>query len=88
MGIKKKNREEGAISTAAMPDIIFMLLIFFMVSTVIRNERGLPVRIPAAVNAKKIEGKRNFSYCYVDTKERISVDDKLLSPKELSLIHI
>ena len=84
MGIKKKERESAPISTASMPDIIFMLLIFFMVTTVFREFRGLPVRIPAAVNSKKIEGKRNISYCFADANERISVDDKLLSSKDLA----
>lgn len=83
MSIKKKKFQAGAISTASMPDIIFMLLIFFMVTTVIREYRGLPVRIPEAENSQKIEGKRNFTHCFVDMNERISVDDKLLTPKEL-----
>lgn len=80
----KKKAESGQISTASMPDIIFMLLIFFMVSTVFREFRGIPVKIPSAVNASKIEGKRNITYCYIDVNKRISVDDKLVTTKELS----
>jgi biopolymer transport protein ExbD len=83
---KKKKPEQGKISTASMPDIIFMLLIFFMVSTVFREFRGIPVRIPSAENAQKIDGKRNIAYCFVDASERISVDDKLMTPKEVTSI--
>ncbi len=82
----KKKPEQGKISTASMPDIIFMLLIFFMVSTVFREYRGIPVKIPSTVNAQKIEGKRNIAYCYIDVSERISVDDKLMTPKEVTSI--
>ncbi len=83
---KKKDKPQEAISTASMPDIIFMLLIFFMVSTVFREFKGIPVRIPAAENSKKIEGKRNISYCYLDLQGRISVDDKLLGLKDLTAL--
>jgi len=68
---KKEKKSMGEISTASMPDIIFMLLIFFMVSTKIVEFRGLPVQIPSAKNAKKIEGKRNISYCWLDVTSRI-----------------
>jgi biopolymer transport protein ExbD len=82
----KKEPDQGKISTASMPDIIFMLLIFFMVSTVFREFRGIPVKIPSTLNAQKIEGKRNIAYCYIDVNDRIMVDDKLLSPKEVTSI--
>lgn len=82
----KKEPVEGKISTASMPDIIFMLLIFFMVSTVFREFRGLPVKIPSSVNAERIEGKRNIAYCFIDVNERISIDDKLMTPKEVTSI--
>ncbi|MFO7810368.1 MAG: biopolymer transporter ExbD [Candidatus Delongbacteria bacterium] len=81
-----KRPDQAKISTASMPDIIFMLLIFFMVSTVFREFRGLPVKIPSAANAERIEGKRNIVYCFIDINERISVDDKLMTPKEVTSI--
>ncbi|MCK4979393.1 MAG: biopolymer transporter ExbD, partial [Candidatus Delongbacteria bacterium] len=84
IGSKNKPKSGQKISTASMPDIIFMLLIFFMVSTVFREFRGIPVKIPSAVNANKIEGKRNITYCYIDANKRISVDDKLINTKELT----
>ena len=82
----KKEPVEGKISTASMPDIIFMLLIFFMVSTVFREFRGLPVKIPSAVNSERIDGKRNIAHCYIDVNDRISIDDKLMTPREVTSI--
>ena len=35
---KKNQKVEPAISTASLPDIVFMLLFFFMVTTVLREQ--------------------------------------------------
>ncbi|HEB83530.1 MAG TPA: biopolymer transporter ExbD, partial [Bacteroidetes bacterium] len=69
-----------------MPDIIFMLLIFFMVVTVFKQFRGLPVLTPAARTTEKLEVKRNVSYLWVDKTGRISVDDKIVSLEEITPI--
>lgn len=61
----KKATSKGpqSISTASLPDIVFMLLFFFMVSTVMR-EQSLKVRItvPEATEIKKLEKKSLVSY--------------------------
>ena len=43
MQLKRKNKEKSEISTSSLPDIIFMLLIFFMVTTVMRELEGLDI---------------------------------------------
>ena len=55
-----------AISTASLPDIVFMLLFFFMVTTVMR-EVSLKVKVspPEATEVKKLEKKSLVSYIYV-----------------------
>ena len=60
---KKKKREMGAISTASLPDIVFMLLFFFMVATVLRTEEEM-VRVirPQASELYKIEKKHLIRY--------------------------
>ncbi len=55
-----------------------------MVATVFKEFRGIPVRIPSAENSMKIEGRRNISYIYVDTNDRISMEDKLLSVSDIT----
>lgn len=62
---KQANTQQG-IPTASLPDIIFMLLIFFMVTTVLR-EQDLLVRtvLPEAEAIDKIEQKRLVSYVYI-----------------------
>ena len=50
---KKKSNDKPEISTASLPDIIFMLLFFFMVVTVMREqELKVTVSVPQAVSAK------------------------------------
>ena len=55
-----------AISTASLPDIVFMLLFFFMVTTNIRDA-SLKVRLltPHATEIQKLEKKSLVSYIYV-----------------------
>jgi biopolymer transport protein ExbD len=63
---KKTAKATQSIPTASLPDIIFMLLIFFMVTTVLR-EVDLQVRtiLPDAEAIEKIEQKRLISYVYI-----------------------
>ena len=57
MNIQKKSKVSTDIPTASMPDIVFMLLLFFMVSTVIRQSAGLPLDLPIAKRIEKLEAK-------------------------------
>lgn len=44
--MKKKGRVDGEIPTSSMADIAFLLLIFFLVTTVFEEEKGLPIVLP------------------------------------------
>jgi biopolymer transport protein ExbD len=82
----KKKKAEGAqkINTSSLPDIIFMLLFFFMVSTVLRETTLIvTVRPPEATEVKKLDKKSLVSYIYVGkpkksvygTESRIQLND-------------
>lgn len=80
----KKSREVGAINTASLPDIIFMLLFFFMVTTVMREVTyKVNIILPKATQVQKLEKKSLVSYIYVGpplnqklgTKTRIQLND-------------
>ncbi|AHW59215.1 Biopolymer transport protein ExbD [Draconibacterium orientale] len=54
------------ISTASLPDIVFMLLFFFMVSTTMREVTlKVKMRIPEATELSKLEKKSLVSYIYI-----------------------
>lgn len=58
----------GAISTASLPDIVFMLLFFFMVATVLRTEEEkVQVTKPEASELYKVEKKHLIRYINIGT---------------------
>ena len=85
---KKKSKAKQSIPTASLPDIIFMLLIFFMVSTVLREvDLKVRVQLPDAEAIQKIEQKRLVSYVYIGPERlegnqlgdsRVQIDDALV----------
>ncbi|MDA3780717.1 MAG: biopolymer transporter ExbD, partial [Bacteroidales bacterium] len=73
---KFKRKGKGglpAISTASLPDIIFMLLFFFMVSTVMRETTlNVNIHVPGATEIKKLEKKSLVSYIYIGMPKNTS----------------
>ena len=65
---KKRGKSSPAINTASLPDIIFMLLFFFMVVTVLRNsELKVNITTPAGSELTKLDKKQLVNYLYVGT---------------------
>jgi biopolymer transport protein ExbD len=63
---KKGNKELPAISTASLPDVIFMILFFFMVSTTMRDQEVLVrYKLPNATEVQKLEKKSLVSYIHI-----------------------
>ncbi|HIA91314.1 MAG TPA: biopolymer transporter ExbD [Candidatus Marinimicrobia bacterium] len=79
MKIQRKTKVSSDIPTASMPDIIFMLLIFFMVTTVLREYSGLSVELPRAKRIEKLKSKRHTSHIWISKEGLISIQDKLHS---------
>lgn len=94
---KKKGKALPPVSTASLPDIIFMLLFFFMVVTVMRDsERMVDVTTPQATELSKLEKKSLVNYIYIGkpidkfrekagTKPRIQLGDKFADVKDIPL---
>lgn len=89
-GGKKKVQ---AFNTASLPDIIFMLLFFFMVTTVMReNDPMVSVSAPKADQIQKLENKSLVSYIFIGkprqakmfgTLPRIQLNDAFAEPEEI-----
>ena len=91
---RKKKKGMPAVNTASLPDIVFMLLFFFMVTTTMR-ETSLQIespRLPSATEVKKLEHKSLVSTIYVGkAKEakfgtsynRIQLNDKIATADEV-----
>lgn len=92
---KKKSGELPAVSTASLPDIVFMLLFFFMTVTVMKDS-SLKVEnnLPAADQIKKLEKKDRVLTIYVGkptpeyaktfgTEPKIQLNDKFADPSDV-----
>ena len=86
MKFSRKTKLSSEIPTSSMPDIIFMLLIFFMVTTVLREYSGLPVNIPKAERIEKLKGKRHTADIWVSKEGLISIDDRLFAVEDVAKI--
>ena len=86
MKFARKTKLSSEIQTSSMPDIIFMLLIFFMVTTVLREYSGLPVNIPKAEKIEKLKGKRHTSHIWVSKEGLISINDRLFAVGDVAKI--
>lgn len=94
---KKRGSASPEVSTASLPDIIFMLLFFFMVVTVLRDsELKVKVSTPYATQLTKLEEKSLVNYLYIGrptqkyqsvygTKPRLQLGDKFASIAEIPL---
>ena len=92
---KKKGGELPAISTASLPDIVFMLLFFFMVATVMRDSTLMVAnRLPAADQVQKLDKKDRVMYIYAGkpsdryqdkygTSAKIQLNDKFATVSEV-----
>ena len=96
MGKFKKNQggEMPAISTASLPDIVFMLLFFFMVATVMRqNTLMIENNLPFADQVEKLDkkdlvmyiyaGKPSANYTKYGKEARIQLNDKFADVKDI-----
>ena len=94
---KKRGKSSPAISTASLPDIIFMLLFFFMVVTVLRDtELKVQVNTPFATELTKLEKKSLVNFLYIGkpnpefqdlygSKPRLQLGDKFSNVGDIPL---
>jgi len=82
---KKGSGELPKISTASLPDIVFMLLFFFMVATVLRdNTLLIQNTLPAADQVQKLDKKDRVMYIYAG-KPSMRYQDKFGSEARIQL---
>ena len=90
---KKGNKGVPPISTASLPDVIFMILFFFMTTTSMKEtELRVAFTLPEATEIQKLEKKSLVSYIYVGqptkqlqaqfgTAPRIQLNDTYRTPQ-------
>jgi biopolymer transport protein ExbD len=80
MGLQSKNKIEASFSMSSMTDIIFLLLIFFMLTSSFITPSGLPVNLPSSESSDIVMQEVTVSV----TKDlRFAVNDKRVSRDEI-----
>ncbi|MBK7771289.1 MAG: biopolymer transporter ExbD [bacterium] len=82
MKITRTTNSGPFIPTSSMGDIAFLLLIFFMVTTIFRQENGLPVELPRAEAGEEVN-RELVSNVYINRTGQISIDDRLVQIKHI-----
>ncbi len=92
---KKKDGDLPAVSTASLPDIVFMLLFFFMTVTTMKDSSLMVENtLPNASETKKLEKKDRVVYIYVGkptsqyqkvfgSEPKIQLNDKFANVSEV-----
>ena len=85
---KGKKRKDPAISTAALPDIVFMLLFFFMVTTVFKEKETKKLIIDKVAIKETVDLEKNIKAAYywigrvpgkLNEDPRVQLDDDLVN---------
>ncbi len=81
--MKKRSREASIIDLTPLIDVVFLLLIFFMVSTVFKKEElALILNLPSAETKETKSGKRKSLQIEID-KNQFALNGKLIGNSEL-----
>jgi len=83
MDFGRSIKKDTFIPTSSMGDIAFLLLVFFMVTTIFREETGLPVELPRAEAGEEVN-RELVSNIYINRAGQISIDDRLVEIKHIS----
>ena len=82
MDLKRKAGTGAKIPTASMADIAFLLIIFFMVTTIFKLEEGLPITLPRSEAGEKIP-REKIAHIWIDRRGVISIDDLVISAADI-----
>ncbi len=80
MDIKSKHKADASFSMSSMTDIVFLLLIFFMLTASFITPSGLPVNLPTAASSTIVMQKNTLS---ITADLRYSLNDRLIDPEDL-----
>jgi biopolymer transport protein ExbD len=84
-GLKRKSKAASEIPSSSLADMAFLLLIFFMVTTVFRKEQQRDVVFPEAEATQKLEEPRkDVLNVYVEQDGAIYINDRNTPPDQVS----
>jgi biopolymer transport protein ExbD len=87
MQLRSSNREDPEISLTGLIDVVFLLLIFFMVSTTFEHQAVLKVDLPEAKNVSSPEDQPNSFELVIDARGQFYLNDRQLVDGKAATIH-
>ena len=84
MELRKREQKQAEIPTSSMADIAFLLIVFFLVSTIFSTEMGLQIILPERGEEVKVR-KSNLARVYVNEIGDVKIDGE---PVKLDIIAI
>lgn len=85
MIFSKTHRSAAEVNASSMADIAFLLLIFFLVSTVINTEKGIFVKLPPIDNETPLSpvSERNIFVIKINANDQLLVEGEITPMSEL-----
>lgn len=78
MGIKKRNKVSAEFSMSSLTDIIFLLLIFFMLTSTLVAPNSLNLKLPGN-SQKKVKNIQNLDEVRIDGRGRYYMNDRSIT---------
>ena len=84
-GFKRKSKVASEIPDSSLADIAFLLLIFFMVSTVFRKEKPREIERPEAAATQRVDEKRkDILHLCVERDGSVYMNDEVVAMDNIS----
>lgn len=86
-GFERKSKASSDVPSSSLADIAFLLLIFFMVTTVFQADRDRPIEWPEAESAQKIDEKqKNIMMVWMERDGSIFINDQQYPMEDVSQV--
>ena len=80
--MRRKAGSGASIPTSSMADIAFLLIVFFMVTTIFKLEQGLAITLPRSIAGEKIP-REKIAHIWIDRTGVLSIDDMVISVPDI-----
>ncbi len=86
MLLTKRKKTSTEIPTSALPDIVFLLLIFFLVTTTIDAEKGLDLVLPPAQSELLKMAPENIANLLINAAGNVAIDNQIVEIRDITRI--
>jgi biopolymer transport protein ExbD len=86
MLLGKRKKISTEIPMASLPDIVFLLLIFFLVTTTIDAEKGLDLVLPPAQSEELEMSKKNIANLLINAAGNVAIDNEIVEIRDITRI--